>query len=204
MELDHLAVAGESLEAAKAHVEEALGVPLQMGGQHAMFGTHNYLLGLADGLYLEAIAIDANATPQRSPCWFDLDRFSGAPRISNWICRTDNLSATLGNSPIGSGKQVALTRGNLKWDMAVPEDGILPYDNLFPALIQWHSVHPAPRLDQHGCSLVRLHLGHPKQYELADALAASGLSDEKIRLEYLETPKMVAEIMTPHGVRILE
>jgi len=34
-----------------------LGVPFQPGGRHDVFGTHNALLGLADGLYIEAIAI---------------------------------------------------------------------------------------------------------------------------------------------------
>ena len=77
MELDHFAIAANTLAEATAHVEEALGVPLQPGGEHAVFGTHNRLLGLADGLYLEAIAIDPEATPERSPRWFDLDSFSG-------------------------------------------------------------------------------------------------------------------------------
>ncbi len=57
MLLDHLAVSGETLEAAQNYVEEALGVSMQTGGEHAVFHTHNKLMGLADGLYLEAIAI---------------------------------------------------------------------------------------------------------------------------------------------------
>ena len=71
MELDHIAVAGACLEAAAAHVEEALGVALQSGGEHQRFGTHNRLLGLADGLYLEAIAIDPCAPDPDRPRWFD-------------------------------------------------------------------------------------------------------------------------------------
>ncbi|KAE9627607.1 VOC family protein [Parasedimentitalea maritima] len=200
MELDHLAVAGESLEAAKAHVEEALGVPLQMGGQHAMFGTHNYLLGLADGLYLEAIAINPDATPQRSPCWFDLDRFSGAPRISNWICRCTDLAQELAELPNGVGAPVALTRGSLRWDMAVPDDGILPYDNMFPALIEWHSPHPASNLTQQGCQLKRLTISHPKADQLQTQLP---LGDDRVAYERGEAG-FEATFDTPHGERILE
>ncbi|MVO16965.1 VOC family protein [Parasedimentitalea huanghaiensis] len=200
MELDHLAVAGESLEAAKAHVEEALGVPLQMGGQHAMFGTHNYLLGLADGLYLEAIAIDPNATPQRSPCWFDLDRFSGAPRISNWICRCADMAKELAELPKGAGAPVALTRGDLRWDMAVPDDGILPYDNMFPALIEWHSAHPAPNLIQQGCQLKRLTISHPNVDQLQTQLP---LVDDRVAYERGEAG-FEATFDTPHGVRSLQ
>ncbi len=199
MELDHLAVAGATLQEARAHVEDALGVPLQAGGQHAMFGTHNQLLGLADGLYLEAIAIDPGATPQRYPCWFDLDRFSGPPRISNWICRCTDLTAQLAQLPKGAGAPVSLTRGDLKWDMAVPSDGILPYDNLFPALIEWHSEHPAPRLQQRGCSLLRLTLAHP---EVKSLQACLPISDPRIRFE-VGAAGFEAEFDTPHGRRVL-
>ncbi|AZV78841.1 VOC family protein [Parasedimentitalea marina] len=199
MELDHLAVAGESLEAAVAYVEEGLGVPLQPGGQHAMFGTHNFLLGLADGLYLEAIAIDPGAIPQRSPCWFDLDRFSGAPRISNWICRSPALAGVLAQLPDGVGVTVALSRGDLRWDMAVPESGILPYDNMFPALIEWHSAHPAPRLTQQGCSLERLVIAHPEAAGLRELLP---LTDTRVQIES-GAVGYEAHFMTPHGRRVL-
>jgi len=199
MELDHLAVAGESLEAALSHVEEALGVPLQPGGQHAVFGTHNYLLGLADGLYLEAIAIDPNVQPQRSPCWFDLDNFSGAPRISNWICRCLGMSDVLAHMPASVGSPVALTRGDLRWDMAVPADGVLPFDNMFPALIEWHSAHPAPRLTQQGCALERLVIAHPEATALKDALPL-----KNTRVEFEPGPAgFEASFSTPHGRRVL-
>ena len=45
LKLDHFAVAAETLEAGRAYAEEALGVTLRPGGQHAHFGTHNMLLG---------------------------------------------------------------------------------------------------------------------------------------------------------------
>ncbi|MEL6648491.1 MAG: VOC family protein, partial [Pseudomonadota bacterium] len=44
LELDHLAIAAETLEDGREAVEAALGVSLQPGGQHAHFGTHNLLL----------------------------------------------------------------------------------------------------------------------------------------------------------------
>ncbi len=199
MELDHLAVAGDSLEAALTHVEEALGVPLQPGGQHQMFGTHNYLLGLADGLYLEAIAIDHNVQPQRSPRWFDLDNFSGASRISNWICRCSGMPDVLAQMPAGVGSPVALTRGDLRWDMAVPTDGILPFDNMFPALIEWHSAHPAPRLTQQGCALERLVVAHPEAATLKDVLP---MTDNRVVFEP-GVAGFEASFSTPHGRRVL-
>ncbi len=199
MELDHIAVSGETLEEAFEHVEAALGVPLQQGGQHQMFGTHNRLLGLADGLYLEAIARDPAATPVRSPCWFDLDNFSGSPRLTNWICRTTGLSELLAQLPRGAGDPVALTRGDLVWDMAVPGDGKLPFDNLFPALIEWYSDHPAPRLEQQGCALRRLVIAHPDAAALEEMLP---VNDGRLVFE-TGPAALEAEFDTPHGIRIL-
>ncbi|NIZ14253.1 VOC family protein [Phaeobacter sp. HF9A] len=199
LDLDHFAIAATTLEAATAHVEEALGVAMQPGGQHPVFGTHNTLLGLADGLYLEAIAIDPQATPERSPRWFDLDRFAGAPRICNWICRTEDLAATLTGLPVTAGQAVSLSRGDLRWQMAVPESGILPFDNLFPALIQWQGPHPAPRLTQQGCALRRLILSHPEAEALRDMLE---LNDPRVVFEIGQLGAR-AEIDTPHGLRQL-
>lgn len=199
MELDHLAVAGESLEEAAAHVEEALGVPLQEGGAHAVFGTHNRLLGLAGGLYLEAIAIDPAARPQRQPRWFDLDGFAGGPRITNWICRCGDLPQALAGLPEGAGRPLALTRGDLRWQMAVPESGRLPFSNMFPALIEWQGPHPAPRLEQRGCALRRLVVAHPEAAELQAMLP---LADGRLVFE-TGSAGYEAVFETPHGVRVL-
>ena len=68
LELDHIAVAGETLEAATAHVEAALGLKMDAGGVHVEMGTHNRLLSLGPGLYMEAIAIDPDGSrPKRAP-----------------------------------------------------------------------------------------------------------------------------------------
>ncbi len=200
MILDHLAVAGETLEEASAHIEQALGVPLQPGGKHEKFGTYNRLLGLRDGLYLEAIAIDPNAPAPQRTRWFDLDRFAGKPRLTNWICRVPDIEASLALFPDGVGTPIYLTRGALRWRMAVPPNGRLPFDNLFPALIQWQGdLHPAQMLQDSGCSLRRLVVYHPDAMGLAQHLGALDL------VAFDTGPvSMRAEFDTPHGLRVLE
>lgn len=179
--LDHLAVAAGTLEEGVAWVEAQLGLPMTAGGRHAHYGTHNALLGLKDGLYLEVIAIDAMAEPAARPRWFDLDRFDGAPRLQIWACRCDDLAAGLTQFP-QAGEAVALSRGDLKWRMAVPPDGILPYDNCFPALMQWDVAdHPARRL-MPSCRLRQLTIRHPQAKVLARDLDAS-FSDARVRFE---------------------
>lgn len=180
MEIDHIAVAGGSLAEATEHVQEAFDLSLQQGGEHAVFHTHNTLLGLEDGLYLEAIAINPLAPKPARPRWFDLDRFAGPPRLTNWICRCADLDATLAALPEGFGNPVSLQRGDLRWRMAVPDDGVLPFDNCAPALIEWEGgAHPARRLVPSGCRLRKLTVQHPESKELS-ALLAPFLSDARV------------------------
>lgn len=196
--LDHIAVAGESLAAATAHVEGVLGVPLQQGGEHAVFYTHNTLLGLEEGLYLEAIAINPAAAVPDRPRWFDLDRFSGGPRLTNWICRCADLDATLAQLPEGYGTPVDLQRGALRWRIAVPASGVLPYNNCAPALIQWiGDAHPAPQLAQQGCALSALEIWHPQAPRLAATLAPH-LSDRRITF-HTGAAGLRARMRTPQG-----
>ena len=82
MRLDHLAIGAQTLQEGVAWAEAKLGVSFQAGGTHARFATHNRLLGVADGLYLEVIAADPDATCE-GPRWFGLDTFSGPPRLVN-------------------------------------------------------------------------------------------------------------------------
>jgi len=202
MELDHIAVSGETLEEAAAAVEAALGVPMGSGGQHDVFITHNRLLGLEDGLYLEAIATDPTRPAPDRPRWFDLDSFAGPARLTNWICRCDDLDALLAALPVQAGAPVALSRGDLRWRMAVPADGKLPFDNLFPPLIQWQcDLHPARMLPPSGCRLRRLVVAHPEALALREVLAPQ-LADPRVVFEP-GAPALSAEFDTPHGVRVL-
>ena len=202
LKLDHLAVAAETLEAGRAAVEDALGVTLQAGGRHPLFGTHNLLLGLEGGLYLEVIAIDPEAPAPERPRWFDLDRMSGGPHLRNWICRTDDLAKAAEMFP-GAGDVLSLERGDLRWQMAVPPTGVLPYDNIFPALIQWQAGgHPAERLTPSGIRLSRLVVCHPEAAALSEELAPV-LNDKRVMFEPAATPELWAQFDTPQGPRVL-
>lgn len=200
LQFDHIAISGETLAEARAFAEDALGVPLQDGGEHAVFHTHNALLGLEDGLYFEAIAINPNAPAPERPRWFGLDRFAGPPRLTNWICRSTDLAGALAAIPLDLGDQVALQRGDLRWRMAVPASGALPFDNCAPALIGWDTdQHPATRLTQQGVRLRRLTIRHPQAQALAAHLSPY-LADDRIAFE-TGAPALAAAFDTPHGTR---
>ncbi|WP_132950447.1 VOC family protein [Rhodovulum bhavnagarense] len=204
LRLDHLAVSAVTLEAGVAAIEERLGVRLAAGGRHAAMGTHNRLMALAPGLYLEVIAIDPDAPPPGHPRWFDLDNFAGLPRLTNWVARCDDLQGALARAPRGAGRPVSLARGDLRWQMAVPADGRLPFDGLFPALIAWQgSLHPAPMLPETGCRLAGLELYHPRADDLRRAL--TGLLDDPLVAVHPGNEIAIrALIDTPAGRRVLE
>jgi hypothetical protein len=203
MRLDHLAVSAATLAEGVAAVEAALGVALAPGGVHPHMGTHNRLLGLGD-IYLEVIAPDPTAPRPAWPRWFDLDRFSGPPRLTNWIAACDDLEAEIACGPDGVGTPLALERGDLRWRMAVPATGRLPFDDAFPALIQWQgSAHPAQRLPDAGVRLTRLEVIHPQAAALAGALAGR-LDDPRVVLLAGPARALRAEFLTPSGPRHLK
>lgn len=199
--LDHLAVSAGTLAEGVAHVEATLGVRLGPVGQHAYMSTHNRLLGLGPSDYLEVIAIDPDAPPVQHPRWFRLDEFKGKPRLTNWICRVNDLDAALTTAPQGAGRAVALSRGDFRWRMGVPTDGRLPCDDCFPALIEWQGgLKPQDRLADSGCRLIRLEVAHPE----AEALRAH-LTLADPRVQFVTGPSALrATFTTPHGERHLE
>lgn len=207
MQFDHLAVAAEELEAGAQAVAAALGVALEPGGVHPAMGTHNWLLSLGPGEYLEVIAIDPAAPPPPQPRWFALDEFAGPARPVAWVACSENgaegLARALALAPPGVGRPMDLARGDLRWSMTVPESGLLPLDGLFPALIGWKgTAHPADRLPDRGVRLRRLVVSHPQAGALRAALAPL-INDPRVVITLGAEPALAAEFDTPHGTRFL-
>ena len=112
------------------------------------------------------------------------------------------MEGTLKRLPTDAGEPVSLQRGDLRWRMAVPANGMLPYDNLHPALISWQSpVHPSSVLTSSGCALRRLVVSHPDASALGKALSGE-FTDPRVVFEPGPLA-LIAEIETPHGLRVL-
>lgn len=203
LRLDHLAVVAADLETGVAAVEAALGVRLAPGGQHPHMGTHNRLLNLGEA-YLEVIAPDPSQPRPAWPRWFSMDRFTGPPRLTNWICATDDIDAALSEAPEGAGVATPLSRGDFRWRISIPTSGTLPFEDTFPALIQWDgSTHPAPLLPDAGVRLTALTLIHPEA-EALRAWLSPRLPDPRVRVEAGPAKAMRAAFSTPAGPRHLE
>lgn len=197
---DHIAISAETLAQGVVAVEAALGLPLAGGGQHPHMATHNRLLGLGD-LYLEVIAPDPALPAPPYPRWFDLDAFSGPPRLTNWVAACSDLDAEIAASPAGTGTPTRLQRGDFLWDMAIPANGKLPYGGAFPALIHWQgTLHPTHRLPESHARLLRLDIIHP-QAETLTALLAPRFTDPRVSFTKGAAMAMQASFTTPHGIR---
>jgi hypothetical protein len=204
-ELDHLVVAAATLEQGEDYLASVLGVRPQRGGKHVAMGTHNSVLKLGRGAYLELIAIDPEGKAPTRPRWFAMDTsamreaLSQSPRLIHWVARTDDIELSRRASPIDLGPAHSVERGTLRWRITIPDDGHLPGDGLVPTLIQWDVAdHPADAMPDSGISLSALAGAHPQPAAIRAALAKLGLGDT-VKVTFSATPKLAAMLQTRRG-----
>jgi hypothetical protein len=198
LKLDHIVLAAETLQEGVDYVQDRLGVSLDAGGQHDLFGTHNRLLGLGD-CYFEVIARIPLSIPAQRPLWFDLEHFAGPPRVITWLCQTREMGQTLSALPYDPGQVITVTRDDLIWDLTVAEDGRLAMGGAAPSLIDWKTtIPPTHRLREVGCRLKQFKVYHPQAGQLR-AWADHMLKDPRIGFETSEMPMMSLTISTPNG-----
>ncbi|MCA0042973.1 VOC family protein [Celeribacter litoreus] len=201
--IDHLVVSAGDLEQGRDAIEGLLDIEFGPVGKHEDMATENRLVGMrgsdGDASYLEVIAPDPAAPRPVYPRWFDLDNFGGVARLTNWVVSCPDLEEALEFAPAGIGRIMSFRRGDYAWRMIVPETGVLPFDNCFPALIEWHSDHPAPALSDQGLTFRRLKISHPDADGLRDALSPFVAAMETVRIVQADAPGLMAEIGTPSG-----
>jgi hypothetical protein len=209
LRLDHITIAADNLAAGVAHAEAALGVKIPFGGAHPLMGTHNHLLRLGDSLFLEIIAPDPAAGSLTRRRWFGLDdpkvraELAKGPRFSTWVVATCDIERSFREVPHAAGPAVTVTRGDLKWQIGVANDGAMPFGGAFPTVIQWpRGPHPASRMPDLGCSLVSFEVIHPEAETIGRSLRPH-FGDPRVRFSTGDEPSQHATIQTPHGERTL-
>ncbi len=209
IELDHLVIAARTLQEGHDFVLEKLGIPTQPGGKHARMGTHNRLLGLGSGAYLEVIAVDPDTGTPFQPRWFGLDdpkiqsSLERGPRLIHWVARTDDLGHDVNASLEPLGMIHAMERGDYRWRITIPDDGHAPGDGLLPTLIAWDvPQHPSDALADSGVRLVRLEGTHPEPERIRAALGSLKL-ERTLEVRHGAEPKLEAHVQTPNSTVIL-
>lgn len=203
---DHLVLAAATLADGIDYVSSLTGAVPKPGGKHATMGTHNALLRLGERLYLEVIAIDPAAPKPGRPRWFGLDGVAlqaellEQPRLIHWVARTLDIDAALRASSPEHGTVHALSRGDYRWRITLPDDGALPGKGLVPTLIQWESdTHPADRLPASQVALVEMAGSHPEPASIRLVLARLGLGDA-LHVSFDRETRLAAMLRTPRGM----
>ncbi|CAG4900231.1 VOC family protein [Paraburkholderia saeva] len=225
LHLDHLVVTARTLDEGTQYVADALGVTPAGGGAHPLMRTHNRLLNLWGGVYLEVLAIDpeAHAQPAETaiaprPRLFALDapethaRLAGGPYLSHWVARVErpkNLPRWREQYPERIAPVVPMSRGDFAWSLTVPDDGAFPAwlgagDGIAPSLIQWDTaLHPSAVLPEAEVALKSLKGFHPQPDLIREQLEWLGAAHLIALDTSLDSARLVAEFETPAGLRSL-
>jgi hypothetical protein len=200
--LDHLVYGVPHLERGIELLEAKLGVRAAPGGRHEGRGTHNALLGLGDGQYLEIIARDPGQPEPLNPRPFGLDSLV-EPRLITWAAKAPGIEERVARARAAGydpGEAVSMGRlrpdgVQLRWKLTARRDET--FGGIVPFLIDWGDTpHPAATAPS-GCELVALRAEHPGPPAIKAALEALGVELEVTRGT---RPALVALVRTPHGV----
>jgi hypothetical protein len=195
----------EDLAAGVEELAERLGIRPAPGGRHVGRGTHNALLGLGGGAYLEVIAIDPTQPPSPEPVAFALDRVR-LPGLVGWASRTadiDGLAEAVRALGFDPGEVRSMTRRRpdghlLEWRLSrqAPDPARL----VIPFLIDWGaSPHPSESAPS-GVRLVELRVEHPDPAAVRAELDALGTA---VPVGAAARPALVAALDTPRGRVVL-
>ncbi len=210
--LDHIVIAATSLDSGAEYIRYELGVDVPKGGFHQTMGTHNHLMQLGNDSYLELIAIDPQAEPPSHPRWFGLDEalmresLHASPRLITWVMNTTDIRGVKQAAEFDIGRTTELSRDQLRWQIALSDDGRLLGNGLLPYVIEWHSQpHPSRGMADLGCRLLSLKLFHNRVKWLESKLNSidAGHLVEIEQIADSESPYLSVAIETPGGVKSL-
>ena len=199
MPIDHLIYAHPDLDAAVAAVQRRFGVLAGGGGRHPGRGTHNRLLALGPGTYLEIIAPDPGQPEPSTPRPYGVDGVSRGGLVG-WAVTSGDIDAAREKArsrgfdpgPVIEGRREDSTGRLLRWRATsnAEEAGPIPF------LISWGDTpHPAASAPA-GLLLRSFTLEHPEPARLGEALTALGIDLEVVRGP---RPALVARIHGPRG-----
>jgi hypothetical protein len=203
--VDHLVYAVPDLGAGTDDIERQLGVRAAYGGKHTGRGTHNALISLGAGTYLEIIAPDLDQPPPQFPRPFGLDSLR-EPRLVTWAVRVSGIehraeiARSAGYDPGGVVEMTRRTPAGheLRWRLTLRLD--LPGDGVVPFLIEWDADEHPSETAPGGAGLIDLEAEHPRPGHVAAMLEAI-----RVELPLTESarPALIATIEGPAGTVVL-
>lgn len=175
--VDHVLYASADLQRGMDEIEALLGVRPVPGGRHPQYGTHNALLSIGPGTYLEVIARDPELPPPERGTLIDIPA-TGDSCLIGWVFRTNDIQAStaaandagVGLGPAVAGRRTKPDGSEIRWQLSDPYE--MPMSGAVPLLIDWGtSVHPST-VAPSGGRLVELGIEHPEADSVRRALTA--------------------------------
>ena len=222
--IDHLVYGVPELSAGVQLLAERLGVTAAAGGSHEARGSHNALLSLGAGAYLEIIAPDPGQPPPSRPRPFGLDSLAeprlvtyavhaaqphavpnavgqsaALPPPAAWL-RLDQWRAQAAARNYDPGPVAAMSRRRpdgtlLSWHLC--QRPVLPFGGVVPFLIDWGDAKSPAGTTPIGCRLLALEVSTPDQQAVDAAIGALGVA---LRVREGDQPTLHATLATPHGI----
>jgi len=205
-EIDHFLFAGSDLTLLSDIVRNH-GLRAVTGGRHLDHGTHNALIGLESGCYLELIAPDPAGDPE-GPRRKVIQGLA-TPQLLGWCLRVRGADAfarraeELGlSAKVVAGERSTATGKLLRWQaIGVTGHG---FGGVLPSFLDWlDTPHPTAELAAQA-RLIALTLEHPDPQGLHDLLAALAGSPGVLPIKGVsctkaQTPGLRARFATPGG-----
>ncbi len=198
---DHLILGVPDLQRSIEKFSERLGVVPMLGGRHESMGTHNAILPVRGGSYVELIAPDpTRPNPPLGIPW-GLDTLEEA-RLITWAVATRDIDATVGDTlsaGFDPGKIIEVARDTpegqrLSWRLTISRES--PADGLVPFLIDWgNSPHPSGT-GEPLCSIEGFAAEHPDPESVRAMLRALGVSLDVARGQ---SARLQATVVGPDG-----
>lgn len=206
--IDHIVFGCGHLDSGTSYLETRLGSSFSAGGKHQLMATHNTLLRLQNSIYLEAIAIDHEATATNGNIgrrrWFSLDekntqqKLEISPKPLCWVVAVNDIHKMISRCGYDAGNITRVTRGRLEWWLTIPDDGSLSESGLLPSFIEWpDGQNPSNQLPESGTTLKKIILTHPHPDFIAAIMDSIGV-EGPIEVRHGPT-ELIFELQTSSG-----
>jgi len=201
--IDHIVLAVPKLNRACDEFIINLGISPIFGGKHPDFGTHNALVNLGNGNYLEILAPDPENIPEQGKRWMGADLID-KPIVCRWALKSSDLAKDQGilrtvNPAYGEiigGQRETMTGELLKWKMIKPLSE--PVTDILPFMVDWSgtSSHPTESLPEE-CQFLSIEVKHPQVEKMQNIYQQLGLA---VNIEYADEASLKIRLQTNNGI----
>jgi hypothetical protein len=199
--LDHIVFGVPDLESSVGSFAKALGATPTFGGRHDSIGTHNAILPLRGGHYLELIAPDPSCPNPPLAIPWGLETLKEA-RLITWAAATKDIDAAVEhakNAGYDPGTVIDVARDTpegdrLNWRLTLSRESAA--DGLVPFLIDWGSSPHPSETSEALCSIEGFAAEHPDPESVRTMLGALGVS---LDVEPGAAPRLRGTLVGPKG-----